>query len=88
LNVDPEPQLLASILGKKLAAGSTHVLIDIPAGKGAKVSEKKAKDLAEKFRKIGDHFGLHIEVVITNGSSPIGKGIGPDIRDEDVDRSS
>ncbi len=36
LNLDPEAQLIASILSKKVAAGSTHVIIDIPAGKSAK----------------------------------------------------
>src|SRR3989339_701001 len=39
LKIDPEAQLLASILAKKLAFGSKYILIDIPYGKHAKVSK-------------------------------------------------
>jgi hypothetical protein len=37
LDLDSEGQLVASVLSKKAAAGSTHVLIDLPAGPTAKV---------------------------------------------------
>jgi len=37
LGIDSQGQLVASILSKKLAAGSTHLLIDIPVGPSAKV---------------------------------------------------
>ena len=49
LKVDPGAQLLASIMSKKLASGSSHVVIDIPYGKGAKFTKKKALDLKKKF---------------------------------------
>ena len=77
LNIDPEAQLLASIMSKKLAIGSNYILIDIPYGKSAKVSRKKAEDLRKKFIKIGKYFKKKIEVVLTDGSQPIGNGIGP-----------
>jgi AMP phosphorylase len=77
LHLDPEPQLLASILSKKLAVGSKYVLIDIPYGKGAKVSKKRAKELKKKFEKFGTKLGLKIKVVLTKGNEPIGNGIGP-----------
>lgn len=77
LRLDPDSQLIASILSKKLAAGSTHVLIDIPYGKGAKVTLGRALALKEKFLKIGRHFGLTMRVLLTDGSQPIGNGIGP-----------
>jgi len=84
LNVDPEPQLIASIISKKLSAGSTHILIDIPYGKGAKVSRPKAKDLEKKFLDIGKYFKLKIKVVLTSGSEPIGNGVGPILEMKDV----
>ena len=84
LNVDPESQLIASILGKKLSAGSKYVLIDIPYGNNAKVTKKEAKRLKQKFIKIGKHFGLKIEVVLTPGNEPIGNGIGPVLEMRDV----
>ncbi|HLC31710.1 MAG TPA: AMP phosphorylase [Candidatus Nanoarchaeia archaeon] len=84
LDVDPEPQLLASIMGKKLAVGSTHVLIDIPAGTGAKVSLSHAERLKKKFTSIGNHFNLKTDIIITTGSEPIGNGIGPVLEMIDV----
>jgi thymidine phosphorylase len=36
LDVDGEGQMIASVLSKKIAAGSTHVVIDIPIGKRQK----------------------------------------------------
>src|SRR3989344_847077 len=76
LNVDPEAQLIASILAKKIAAGSKHVLIDIHYGFGAKVSHSEAKKLGEKFISVGKKFKLNIKIILTDGSQPIGNGIG------------
>lgn len=84
LNLDPESQLLASIISKKLAAGSKYVLIDIPFGGGAKVSKKEADNLRNKFLKIAKHFKLHMKVIMTDGSQPIGNGVGPVLEMIDV----
>jgi len=84
LNLDPESQLLASIISKKLAAGSKYVLIDIPYGKNAKVSREEGKKLKEKFIKLCNHFKLKIKVVLTPGTEPIGNGIGPVLEMKDV----
>ncbi|MDP3881277.1 MAG: thymidine phosphorylase family protein [Nanoarchaeota archaeon] len=77
LNLDPDSQLIASILAKKLSVGSKYVLIDIPYGEGAKVSKIEALSLKKKFLSVGKRFGLKIKVVLTNGEEPIGNGIGP-----------
>lgn len=84
LNVDPEPQLLASIMSKKIAAGSTHIIIDIPFGKSAKVESKaEAKKLKKQFEDLGDYFNMKVKAVLTDGRYPIGNGVGPvmEIRD-------
>jgi AMP phosphorylase len=83
INIDPEPQLLASVLSKKIAVGSKYVLIDIPFGKNAKVDKKSAIKLKDKFERIGSLFGLNLKAVLTKGNEPIGHGIGPllEIRD-------
>lgn len=86
LNLDPEPQLLASILAKKLAVGSKLVLIDIPYGDGAKVSHSEALHLKRKFLSLGKKLGLKIQVALTDGSQPIGNGIGPALEMRDVIR--
>lgn len=77
LKIDPEAQMLASIMSKKLAVESKHILIDIPYGRGAKVSKNKALRLKRKFLQLGRHFDLDMRVILTDGSQPIGNGIGP-----------
>ncbi len=77
LNIDPESQLLASIIAKKLAVGSKYILIDIPYGKTAKVDRKKALKLKRKFEYLGNYFNKKIKVVLTKATEPIGRGIGP-----------
>ncbi|MEK6899408.1 MAG: AMP phosphorylase [Nanoarchaeota archaeon] len=84
INIDSEAQLVASILAKKLAMGSTHILIDIPFGVGAKVSKARAKKLARKFRAMGKKLKLYIKTVLTEGNHPIGNGIGPILEIRDV----
>jgi len=85
LSMDSSGQLVASILSKKVAAGSTHLLIDIPVGDSAKIHDtQEALKLRKLFEYIGDLFALHIEVVITDGSQPIGNGIGPALEARDV----
>ncbi len=85
LSLDPEGMLLASILAKKAAVNSTHVLIDIPLGKDTKIKTKKrAKHLKRLFIKIGKRLGMHIHVILTDGEEPIGNGIGPALEARDV----
>ncbi len=85
LSIDAEGQLLASILAKKGSVSATHVLIDIPVGRGAKVKTlKKAVHLEKAFRKVAKKLGMKIKVVITDGSQPIGNGIGPALEARDV----
>ena len=85
LGIDSQGQMVASILSKKLAAGSTHLLIDIPVGPTAKVRHmREALQLRKLFEYIGDRVGLHLEVIITDGSQPVGRGIGPILEARDV----
>lgn len=85
LDIDSEGQLIASVLSKKAAAGSTHVVIDIPVGQTAKVrSEEAAKLLSEKMIAVGRAIGLNVATVITDGRQPIGRGIGPSLEALDV----
>lgn len=85
LSLDSAGQMTASILSKKIAAGSTHLLIDIPVGPSAKVrSSLTAMRLRKLFEYVGDRLGLHLEVVLTDGRQPIGRGIGPVLESRDV----
>ncbi|WP_431858053.1 thymidine phosphorylase family protein [Azospirillum sp.] len=85
LSIDTREQLVASILSKKLAAGSTHLLIDLPVGPTAKVrSVGEAVRLRKLFEHVGDQLGLVMEVALTEGSQPVGCGIGPVLEARDV----
>src|SRR6476620_8900023 len=85
LSIDTREQMVASIMSKKLAAGSTHLLIDLPVGPAAKLtSAMEAMRLRKLFEFVGDHFGISVEVVTTDGRQPIGRGIGPLLEAQDV----
>lgn len=85
LRIDTHEQMVASILSKKLAAGSTHLVIDIPVGPSAKVrSQNEAVRLRKLFEHVAAKVGIAIDVVLTDGSQPIGRGIGPVLEARDV----
>ncbi len=85
LRIDTYEQMVASILSKKLAAGSTHLVIDIPVGPSAKVrSHNEAVRLRKLFEYVAGKVGITIDVVLTDGSQPIGRGIGPVLEARDV----
>jgi thymidine phosphorylase len=85
LRLDPQGLLLASIMAKKKAVNASHVLIDIPVGRYAKMDNRKeALELKRRFKEIGRKLGMKVKVVITDGKQPIGKGIGPNLEAKDV----
>lgn len=85
LDLDSQGQLVASILSKKAAAGSTHVLIDMPVGPTAKVrSEAAAAALSGQLQDVGHKLGLTVRVIRTDGAAPVGRGIGPALEARDV----
>jgi thymidine phosphorylase len=85
LDLDSEGQLVASVLSKKAAAGSTHVLIDLPIGPTAKVrSAEAAKVLGSRLVEVGRAIGLQVALRITDGLQPVGRGIGPALEARDV----
>ena len=85
LDLDGEGQLVASVLSKKAAAGSTHVVIDIPVGPTAKVrSADAAAALGGLMTSVGARVGLCVRVATTDGSQPVGRGIGPALEARDV----
>ena len=85
LDLDSEGLLVASVLSKKVAAGSTHVVIDLPIGPTAKVrSPEAARRLANRFGAVGAACGISVEILPGDGRQPIGQGIGPALEARDV----
>ncbi|MCA0324859.1 MAG: phosphonate metabolism protein/1,5-bisphosphokinase (PRPP-forming) PhnN [Proteobacteria bacterium] len=85
LGIDSGRWSVASILSKKLSAGSTHVIVDLPYGPQAKLkSRDEGLELARLFETVGRQVGLTIEAHATDGAAPIGRGIGPALEARDV----
>jgi len=85
LGLDSEGQLVASVLSKKIAAGAQRVLVDLPVGPRAKVrDEASARALGDRLVAVGRAFGLEVRTILTDGSQPIGHGIGPALEARDL----
>jgi thymidine phosphorylase len=85
LDLDTEGQMIASVLSKKIAAGATHLVLDVPFGPTAKVrSESAAQRMSAGLLAVAKEFGIHARVVAGDGSQPIGRGLGPALEARDV----
>jgi len=85
LDLDSDAQLVASVLSKKIAAGASHVVIDIPVGPSAKVrGEQDAQRLELLLQQVASALDLKLRVLRTDGSQPVGHGVGPALEAHDV----
>jgi AMP phosphorylase len=73
-----DPLLLPSIMSKKKAIGATHLVIDIPTGRGTKMKTTgEADELAYDFVDLGKRLGMNVQCALTYGEQPVGHAIGP-----------
>ncbi len=78
LSLDPEGQVIASVMAKKASVGAKYVVIDLPIGQYVKVKNREdGERMALKFIEVGHQLGMKIEVVLTNGEEPSGRAFGP-----------
>jgi putative thymidine phosphorylase len=85
LSLDAEGQMLASVMSKKASVGANNVLIDIPCGKFTKCKSKShAIHLKHMFSLIARKLNMKAKIIITDGSQPIGNGMGPVLEARDV----
>lgn len=85
LGIDSNDLSVASILSKKLAAGSTHLVIDIPVGPAAKVrTRREADEMAARFSHVGAGLGMTVAIHVTDGTQPVGRGVGPALEARDA----
>ena len=85
MDLDSEGQLVASVLSKKIAAGSNRIVIDIPVGPTAKVRSLDMANLLERlFQIVASALGIQLSIIISDGTQPVGRGIGPALEARDV----
>lgn len=78
-------KILVSVMAKKIAFGSNHVVIDIPYGKKMKVHRvEDAENLGRKFKFIANKFDMKMDVLLSHESEPAGNGVGPLLEAVDV----
>lgn len=80
LSIDPYPQVLASVMAKKVAGGANYLVMDIPTGSETKVPDiEYGRKYARDFIELGERLGIKVECALTFGGQPIGNAIGPSI---------
>ena len=85
LSFESYDKIIVSVMAKKIAFGSTHVVIDIPWGKTMKVHTKEeAEFLAKKFEYIAKKFDIKLKAYINGSFQPSGNGIGPLLETRDA----
>jgi AMP phosphorylase len=78
LLIDPRPQMIASIMAKKISTGIQYMVLDIPTGQGCKVTTmQEARKLSHDFIHVGNELGIVVQCAVTYGSQPVGHAIGP-----------
>lgn len=85
LDIDTEGQMIASVMSKKIAAGATHLVLDLPIGPTTKIrSDAAVQSLTEGLYAVADAFGIRAKVIVGDGREPIGRGFGPALEARDV----
>lgn len=78
-------KIIVSIMAKKIASGSTHIILDIPVGPTMKIQHFQDADIiAKKFVKLAEKFNKKIITDINETREPAGRGVGPVLECRDV----
>lgn len=85
LSFESFDKIIISVMAKKVAASTTHLVLDIPVGKTAKIHRfTDGEEVAKKFKNLANHFGIKVVCDVNEALEPAGRGIGPVLEVRDV----
>ncbi len=85
LSFESFDKIIISVMAKKVAAGTTHLVLDIPIGKTAKIHRfSEGENVAKKFENLAHRFGIKVICDVNEILEPAGRGIGPILEARDV----
>ena len=75
--VESIPLIASSIMSKKLAAGTSSIVLDVTVGSGAFMKqEDDARALARLMVEIGTRCGKRVTAVLSDMDQPLGRAVG------------
>jgi putative thymidine phosphorylase len=85
LSFESFDKVIVSIMAKKVAVGANHLVLDIPVGKTMKIRHfSDAEKVAQKFKILGEKFGIKVITDVNETLEPAGRGVGPVLEARDV----
>lgn len=79
LGIESVDKFVSSIMAKKIAQGITHVIFDVPIGEVAKIKEEKFPEVEGLFKKLGEVFGIKVEIFRREVKGIDGFAVGPSL---------
>lgn len=85
LSFESFDKVIVSIMAKKIAVGTNHLILDIPVGKTMKIRHfSDAEKMVNKFKTLAKKFGIKVIFDINETLEPAGRGVGPALEALDV----